>query len=229
MERVPSLLLERMKHNMQFFLLNYVLVTGILFALSVISSPSAIVGLLCLGGGWVGVVRATSSGSVTIKGKDEWGCVYVCFFGCRRPIVAILSFCVILSFPRRNHSTPCSPPPHRTPFCIPGIVASTPTVTETQLFPNVWVCVYIGITISQKQATIGMGLFSIVALLWLLSHIFWMALGTSGFLCGIHCLLRDASMHKDESDRVVMQGDLTLDEESSFLNSSGAGGGANLA
>lgn len=73
----------------------------------------------------------------------------------------------------------------------------------------------------------GMGLFSIVALLWLLSHIFWMALGTSGFVCGVHCLLRDASMHKDESDRVVMQGDLTLDsnEESSFLNN----GGANLA
>ncbi len=77
-----------------------------------------------------------------------------------------------------------------------------------------------------------MGLFSIVALLWLLSHIFWMALGTSGFVCGIHCLFRDASMHKDESDRVVMQGDLTLDEESSFLNSGGGGavvGGANLA
>ena len=227
MERVPSLLLERMKHNMQFFLLNYVLVTGILFALSVISSPSAIVGLLCLGGGWVGVVRATSSGSVTIKGKDEWGCVYVCFFGCRRPIVAILLFCVILSF--LDETTQLLVPPRTAPPFVPGIVASTPTVTETQLFPNVWVCVYIGITISQKQATIGMGLFSIVALLWLLSHIFWMALGTSGFLCGIHCLLRDASMHKDESDRVVMQGDLTLDEESSFLNSSGAGGGANLA
>jgi len=88
---------------------------------------------------------------------------------------------------------------------------------------------YVAITISQKQATIGMGLFSIVALLWLLSHIFWMALGTSGFVCGIHCLLRDASMHKDESDRVVMQGDLTLDEESSFLNNSTSGSGANLA
>ena len=57
-----------------------------------------------------------------------------------------------------------------------------------------------------------------------------MALGTSGVICGIHCLLRDASMHKDESDRVVMQGDLTLDEESSFLNNSTtSGGGANLA
>lgn len=104
--------------------------------------------------------------------------------------------------------------------------------TPPRLFDLVaqWI---LGVTISQKQATIGMGLFSIIALLWLLSHIFWMALGTSGFLCGIHCLLRDASMHKDESDRVVMQGDLTLDEESSFLNSSSSSGtgvgGANLA
>lgn len=179
----------------------------------------------------MGVVRATSSGSVTIKGKDEWGsCVYVCFLwlsSSHRCNIIILRYSLFPSTKPLNSLFP--PPPHRTPFCIPGIVASTPTVTETQLFPNVWVCVYIGITISQKQATIGMGLFSIVALLWLLSHIFWMALGTSGFLCGIHCLLRDASMHKDESDRVVMQGDLTLDEESSFLNSSGAGGGANLA
>jgi len=62
--------MERIKHNLQFFLFNYVLVTGILFALSVISSPSAIVGLLCLGGAWVGVVRMTSSGSVTIKGMS---------------------------------------------------------------------------------------------------------------------------------------------------------------
>jgi hypothetical protein len=40
-----------------------------------------------------------------------------------------------------------------------------------------------------------------------------MTIGTSGFLCGVHCLLRDASMHKDESDRVIMQGDLSLDDE----------------
>ena len=76
----------------------------------------------------------------------------------------------------------------------------------------------LGITITQKQASIGMGGLSVLILIWLLSHIFWMALGTSGFLCGVHCLLRDASMHKDEEDKVVMQGDLSLDEESTFLN-----------
>ena len=46
-----------------------------------------------------------------------------------------------------------------------------------------------------------------------------MTLATSGFLCGVHGLLRDASMHKDEEDKVVMQGDLALgDEEATFLN-----------
>ena len=89
-----------------------------------------------------------------------------------------------------------------------------------------------GITITQKQATMAMSALSVVVLIWLLNHIFWMALGTSGFLCGVHCLLRDASMHKDESDRVVMQGDLSLDDrdgdneasdEAQFLNSSAGG------
>ena len=64
-----------------------------------------------------------------------------------------------------------------------------------------------------------MGGVSVIVLIWLLSHIFWMALATSAFLCGVHCLLRDASMHKDEEDKVVMQGDLALgDEEATFLN-----------
>ena len=78
-----------------------------------------------------------------------------------------------------------------------------------------------GITITQKQATIAMGGVSVLALIWLLSHIFWMTLGTSGFLCGVHALFRDASMHKDEEDRVAMQGDLSLDDEAAFLNNSG--------
>jgi len=64
---------------------------------------------------------------------------------------------------------------------------------------------------------------SVLVLIWLLSHIFWWTLSTSGFLTGVHCLLRDASMHKDEEDKVVMQGDLSLnEEESSFLNDANA-------
>lgn len=76
-----------------------------------------------------------------------------------------------------------------------------------------------GITITQKQASLAMSALSVFVLIWLLSHVFWMALATSGFLCGVHMLLRDASMHKDEEDKVEMQGDLSLDaEEASFLN-----------
>jgi hypothetical protein len=76
----------------------------------------------------------------------------------------------------------------------------------------------VGITITQKQASIGMGAFTALALIWLLSHIFWWTLSTSGFLTGVHMLLRDASMHKDEEDKVEMSGDLAMSEEASFLN-----------
>ena len=75
-----------------------------------------------------------------------------------------------------------------------------------------------------------MSILSVLVLIWLLNHIFWMTIGTSGFLCGVHCLLRDASMHKDESDRVIMRGDLSLDEsgddEAQFLNRAGASAGS---
>ena len=68
-----------------------------------------------------------------------------------------------------------------------------------------------------------MGVVSVIVLIWLLAHIFWWTLSTSGFLTGVHGLLRDASMHKDEEDKVQMQGDLSLgEEESSFLNDAGA-------
>lgn len=141
-EKVPSLVTERLRHNVSFFYLNYAAVTAILFCLTLLISPSAIIGIGLLGFAWMGVIRATSEGSMQVK----------------------------------------------------------------------------GLTITQKQASIGMGGISVIVLIWLLSHIFWMALATSGFLCGVHCLLRDASMHKDEEDKVVMQGDLSLDEEATFLN-----------
>jgi hypothetical protein len=143
LERVPSLITERVKHNLSFFYLNYALLTALLFCLTLLISPSAIIGIGLLGFAWMAVIRATAEGSVQIK----------------------------------------------------------------------------GITITQKQATIAMGAFSVMVLIWLLAHIFWWTVSTSGFLTGVHCLLRDASMHKDEEDRVEMQGDLSLDEESTFLNS----------
>lgn len=147
LERVPSLVTERVRHNLSFFYLNYIMVTGLLFCLTLLISPSAIIGIGLLGFAWMAVIKATSGGSMQVK----------------------------------------------------------------------------GITVTQKQASIGMGVVSVLVLIWLLSHIFWWTLSTSGFLTGVHGLLRDASMHKDEEDKVQMQGDLSLgEEESSFLNDAGA-------
>ncbi|KAL7548943.1 hypothetical protein ACHAWF_012207, partial [Thalassiosira exigua] len=148
-EKVPSLLTERLRHNASFFYLNYALVTTVLFCLTLLISPSAIIGIGLLGFAWAAVIRATSEGSMQVK----------------------------------------------------------------------------GITVTQKQASIGMGGVSVIVLIWLLSHMFWMSLLTSGFLCGVHGLLRDASMHKDEEDKVVMQGDLNLDEEEAGFLSTPAEGG----
>ena len=63
-----------------------------------------------------------------------------------------------------------------------------------------------------------MGILSVLVLFYLLSGIFWWTLGSSGFLMGVHALLRDASMHKDEDDKVQMSGDLSFDENAAFLN-----------
>jgi hypothetical protein len=53
----------------------------------------------------------------------------------------------------------------------------------------------------------------------ILSHIFWWTLGSSGCIVGVHAFLRDASMHKDEEDRIQMTGDVELGGESAaFLN-----------
>lgn len=171
LERVPSLITERVKHNLSFFYLNYVLLTALLFCLTLLISPSAIIGIGLLGFAWMAVIRATAEGSVQIKGESN-------------------KFFFITSI--HNSS-----------------IFSHPLFTYLPA----------GITITQKQATIAMGAFSVMVLIWLLAHIFWWTVSTSGFLTGVHCLLRDASMHKDEEDRVEMQGDLSLDEESTFLNS----------
>lgn len=86
-------------------------------------------------------------------------------------------------------------------------------------------CSKIGISISQKAATAVMGVLSVVVLLYLLSNIFWWTLFSSGFMVAVHAVLRDASMHKDADDKVVMSGDLNLDvvhqEQASFLNNAG--------
>lgn len=144
MEKNPSLVVSRIKHNISFFYMNYIMMTAFLFVLTLIISPGAIIGIGLLGLAWASVLRATSEGS-------------------------------------------------------------------TQIY---------GIKISQKQASIAMSVVSVFVLLNVLSHVFWWTLGSSGCIIGVHAFLRDASMHKDEEDKIEMTGDVHIDagEDASFLN-----------
>lgn len=74
-----------------------------------------------------------------------------------------------------------------------------------------------GIEISQKKATMVMTGLSILFLIYLLENVFWWTISSSGFFVGIHALFRDASMHKDEEDRVEMLGEFG-GEDAAFLN-----------
>jgi len=67
-ERQASLLVSRVKHNLSYFYLNYAILTAILFFLTLIVSPGAIIEVGILAVLWGTVIRATSSGSVTIRG-----------------------------------------------------------------------------------------------------------------------------------------------------------------
>jgi hypothetical protein len=140
LESAPSLFVARLKHNMSFFYLNYFVITATLFVLTLLISPSAIIGIGLLAAAWFVLIRSTQNGYLTIK----------------------------------------------------------------------------GISISQKNATIAMTVISVLVLFRLLSYVFWLSLASSGFLCGLHAFFRDASMHKDESDKIVMTGDM-VGEESAFL------------
>lgn len=63
----------------------------------------------------------------------------------------------------------------------------------------------------------AMGIISIIIVFWLLSSVFWWSIVTSGVFVTAHGLFRDASMHKDMDDAMAMEGDFTINEESSFL------------
>lgn len=137
-----SLIIPRVTHNLKFFYMNYMLITGTLFFLTLLISPSAIIviGLLALT--WITVIKSTIEGSYTIKGY----------------------------------------------------------------------------TFSQRQVYSIMLFVSLLIFIYLLSNIFWWTLGSSGFLVGIHSFLRDASIHKDEGDKIKMTGDMIDSEDTIFLN-----------
>jgi hypothetical protein len=166
-EKVPSLLMERLRHNVAFFYLNYMLLTAVLFVLTLLISPSAIIGIGLLALAWMYVIKTSNAGAMQIYGT---------FFS-----------------RKMTFTTPTEP-------CVPNYIIRS------------------GLSISQKQATIVMAIISVIVLLYLLSNVFWYTLFSSGFLSGFHVLLRDASMHKDEDDKVQMSGDLDLAEDSAFLN-----------
>ena len=65
-----SLLMTRLRHNVTFFYLNYVLSTAMLFCLTLLITPSAIIGIGLLALAWMIVIRASSTGSLKIPGTQ---------------------------------------------------------------------------------------------------------------------------------------------------------------
>jgi hypothetical protein len=81
----------------------------------------------------------------------------------------------------------------------------------------------LAVSISQTNATLGMGVITVFALIWVLSGIFWWTFASSGFMVVIHAGLRDASMHQDGDDQVTMVGDIapmSHSEQAAVLNDS---------
>jgi hypothetical protein len=68
-EKTPSLLMERLRHNATFFYLNYFALTCLLFCLTLLVSPSAIIGIAILAGAWLWLVKASQDGHLRIGSK----------------------------------------------------------------------------------------------------------------------------------------------------------------
>lgn len=67
----PTILCPRLKHNILFFYLNYILLAAVVFAITLLATmlnPMTLVILAALAAAWFVVIRATSEGSVTIIG-----------------------------------------------------------------------------------------------------------------------------------------------------------------
>lgn len=148
-------------------------VFGILFVLTMITSITTMIGLVILGAAWLYVIRASSEGHLQIASKYR------------------------------------GPTRDRRPITLSHMTLTVMLTTFRFVA---------GLKIPQKQATIAMATVSALVLFYLLSHIFWWTAGSGGFLVAMHAFFRDASMHQDQEDRVEMHGDLSLDENASFLN-----------
>ena len=72
-ERSPSLLMARLQHNLSFFYLNYMLIFGVLFVLTMLTSVRTMFYLSLLAVAWVYVVRVSQDGGLKIYGKNDLG------------------------------------------------------------------------------------------------------------------------------------------------------------
>ena len=71
-EKTPSLLMERLKHNITFFYLNYVIITAMLFCLTLLTSPTTIIGMALLAGIWFWLIRSSAAtGYVEVSGMYQ--------------------------------------------------------------------------------------------------------------------------------------------------------------
>lgn len=68
-EKTPSLLMERVRHNFSFFYLNYLLSTCVFFLLSLITNLSALIGMMLIACVWLWFIKASSSGSLVVGCK----------------------------------------------------------------------------------------------------------------------------------------------------------------
>ena len=68
-EKAPSLVAERVRHNISFFYMNYMVLTAVLFTLTLLISPSAIIGIGGLGFGWVYMIRSATNGYIKVGCK----------------------------------------------------------------------------------------------------------------------------------------------------------------
>lgn len=69
-EKVPGLLVERLKHNFTFFYLNYMALTAVMFTLTLLISPTAIIGIGLLGFAWMYMIRSATNGHIKIGSVD---------------------------------------------------------------------------------------------------------------------------------------------------------------
>jgi hypothetical protein len=75
LEKTPALLLTRLKHNFSFFYLNYLMVTVLLFCLTLMIHPTSLIGIGLLAFACIYVVRQSQSGSLRFRGKEKkWSC-----------------------------------------------------------------------------------------------------------------------------------------------------------